>query len=89
MQVSRSHRGILVPGDALEHVQVDARVGHPGERGVPQPVADQAGEAEVPDEGVPARGVAEGGCGDDATARSQDQAFMLASPQAQPLESRA
>ena len=66
------HGRILVTGDALEHVQVDAGVGHPCQRGVPQSVADQSWESEVADEFVPAGCVAKGRRRNDTTARSHD-----------------
>ena len=38
MQVASSDRRILMAGDALQDVQIDASVGHPGQGGVPSSV---------------------------------------------------
>jgi hypothetical protein len=48
-------------------------VSHPGKRRVPEPVPNEAGDASVRHELVPARGVTERGSGDRPIARSRDQ----------------
>ena len=42
MQVASRDRRILMSGDPLQDVQIDASVGHPCQGGVPWAVADQA-----------------------------------------------
>ena len=47
MQVASRDRRILMSGDPLQDVQIDASVGHPCQGGVPWAVADQARAARV------------------------------------------
>ena len=46
MQVAAGDSRVLVAGDPLEDVQLDAGVRHPGQRCVPQAVPDEAGLAD-------------------------------------------
>jgi hypothetical protein len=68
MQVSARHGRVLVPGDPLQQVQFDAGVGHPGQRGVPKAVPDQARQPEVGDELVPPGSVPQRRRGEDPAA---------------------
>lgn len=76
-------------GDPLQHVQLDAGVGHPRERCVSEPVADQPWQPQLLDKGVPSRGISQSRCGEDAAAWSQHQSFIRESIGSQTLQGRA
>jgi len=66
----------LVPQDALQHVQRNARVGEPCRAGVSEPVPGEGRQAQAGDEVVPFGRVAHARCGQDAAAGSAQQAFV-------------
>jgi hypothetical protein len=69
VQVTLGGNQRSVPGDLPEDVDRNADVGHPGQAGVAQVVAAQMLVAQVGDDLVPVRRVAEHGRGDSTAAR--------------------
>jgi hypothetical protein len=53
VQIAADDGRVLVAGNPLKDVQLDTRVGHPGQRGIPQAVPHEAGLADLADHVVP------------------------------------
>jgi hypothetical protein len=60
MQVASRDRRIVMAGDPLQDVQIDASISHPCQGGVPWAVADQARLPELGDQRVPTSRVPQG-----------------------------
>lgn len=63
-----------VAGDPAQDMDLDSRVGEPGQSGVPEVVAAQVFVAELGDHVVPVGGVAQDGGGDASAARAGEEA---------------
>lgn len=63
-----------VAGDPSQDIDLDSRVGEPGQSGVPEVVAAQVLVAEFGDHVVPVGGVAQDGGGDASAARAGEEA---------------
>src|SRR5215469_15237852 len=65
-----------VPGDLPEHVDWDSRIGHPGQACMPKIVPSLMLVAELVDDFVPVRRVAQDRRGDPAVARAGEDACL-------------
>lgn len=62
-----------MPEDLLEDMEGDSGVGEPGGTGVSEAVSGEVGQAEVSNDLVPAGGVANVGCREEAATRTDEE----------------
>ena len=73
VEITARHRRVLMASHTLEQVQLDAGIGHPGQRSVSQAVPYEASQPKIINQLVPPRGIAQSRGSDHPSTRTDQQ----------------
>jgi hypothetical protein len=89
VEITARHRRVLMAGDALEKVQLNASVGHPGQGSVSQAVPHEASQPKIINQLVPPRRIAQGRGRDHPSTRTNQQTSIPGPAHRKSLQRRA